>query len=180
MDIDNAKNRVNSPIDIVNNKNNVDGLILDYIRTPGWTGYQDNVKQLVEYSRNRLYSNKLLGATIMPEKNGANDHGQNIDLMKPYLDEIFVMAYKGNYHANSDWIKNIMSYFQNKVSGSNCKATGIIQSYKSDDDITKLSRDELYYDMNQVISSGAYGTGLFRAKLNNLDNQNPYEPHINS
>jgi hypothetical protein len=177
MNLNNAKNRVAPYIDRANSNANIDGIILDYVRSPNAYGNnQYLVCDLVKFSRDRLNGGKTLGAFIMPESCGPEIYGQNIDLMKPNLDEIIVMAYKGNYRTNYEWIKNIMGYFQGKVADSNCKASAIVQSYRSDSDTTKLPRAELYADMNKVIEGGGYGTGLFRAGLNNLDPNNPYKP----
>ncbi|MDR2873676.1 MAG: hypothetical protein LBV42_02895 [Methanobrevibacter sp.] len=178
--LNHAKARVSPFIDRVKGNSNIDGIILDYIRTSGTypdPKYKNLICDLIAFSRDRLGNDKSLSAFIMPEMNGAATYGQDIDLMKSYLNEIILMSYKGNYQQNSDWIRNIMDYFQSKVEGSNCKASAIIQSYRSDSDLTLLPTNELYSDMDQVIKGGGYGTGLFRAGLNTLSTSNPYTPY---
>ncbi|MDR1818961.1 MAG: hypothetical protein LBR15_01760 [Methanobrevibacter sp.] len=176
MDFDRAKNRVFNSLDNLNSYDSVDGFVLDYIRSPNAYGNnQFLVSDLIKEVRNR-YPNKQLSAFVMPEEAGAEVYGQNIDWIKPNLNNIMVMAYKGNYGKNSDWIQYINSYFYQKVSGSDCTVVNIIQSYKSDRDPSKLSRDELYRDMDKGLYGGAYGTGLFRGGLNNLDPDRPYTP----
>ncbi|MDR2545546.1 MAG: hypothetical protein LBD03_08475 [Methanobrevibacter sp.] len=176
MNFDRAKNRVFNSLDDLNRYNGVDGFVLDYIRSPNaYDNNQHLVSDLIKEVRDR-YPNKQLSAFIMPKEVGAEVYGQNIDWIKPNLNNIMIMAYKGNYGKNSDWIKYINSYFYQKVSGSSCTVVSIVQSFRSDRDPSKLSRDELYRDMDKGLYGGTYGTGLFRGGLNNLDPDRPYVP----
>jgi hypothetical protein len=176
MDYNRAKERVFNALDRMNSFSNVDGFVLDYIRSPNaYANNQYLVKNLIIDVRNR-YPNKQLSAFIMPESCGTEVYGQNIDWIKPYLNNIMVMAYKGNYNRGSDWIRDINYYFFQKVSGSNCAVVNIVQSYISDNNPVPLSRATLYADMDKGLYGGAYGTGLFRGGLNNLDPNNPYVP----
>jgi hypothetical protein len=176
MDFNRAKERVFNALDRMNSFSNVDGFVLDYIRSPNaYANNQYLVKNLITEVRSR-YPNKQLSAFIMPESCGTEVYGQNIDWIKPYLNNIMVMAYKGNYNRGSDWIRDINYYFFQKVSGSGCALVNIVQSYVSDNNPVPLSRTTLYFDMDKGLYGGAYGTGLFRAGLNNLDPNNPYVP----
>ncbi|MDR2623018.1 MAG: hypothetical protein LBC39_00380 [Methanobrevibacter sp.] len=177
MDYGRARDRVYWYLHPLNQYNNVEGFVLDYIRSPGpYTNNQYLVSDLVhEVGGNYRSQGKKMSAFIMPESGGAETYGQNIGWMSETLDSLMVMAYKGNYRRDSNWIKDINAYF---VQFGGC-VINIVQSYRSDSDTTALGRSELYHDMDQGLYAGAYGTGLFRAGLNSLDQNNPYKPRTN-
>jgi hypothetical protein len=92
-----------------------------------------------------------------------------------YVQFYTMMVYKGNYGKGSNWIRDINYYFYQKVSGM-CTVVNIVQSYESDRNPVKLSRETLYADMDKELYGGAYGTGLFRVGLNSLDQERSYIP----
>ena len=75
------------------------------------------------------------------------------------------MVYKGNYHANSKWIKSVTKSFSKK--SAKAKIWTGLQTYKSDSNIKKISAKELMRDADAAALGGAYGVILFRYGLIN-------------
>ena len=80
----------------------------------------------------------------MPEKNDAYVYGQDIPVISKYLDIIVPMAYKGNYNSGTSWISSITQWFVENSNGATIWVG--LQTYVSDNDITKLSASELSND----------------------------------
>ena len=90
--------------------------------------------------------------------------------MTKYLDVIIPMVYKGNYNAGTSWIQKVTSTLVKQSSGA--KVWTGLQSYKSDDDLTKLSAKSLMKDADAAAMGGAYGVLLFRYGITNFFNFN--------
>ena len=80
------------------------------------------------------------------------------------------MIYKGNYSHDTDWIKRTTKWYVENSKGAAVWAG--LQSYKSDDDITKLSLSELNGDVKAAMNGNANGVILFRWGLSNSPNFN--------
>ncbi len=96
-------------------------------------------------------------------------YGQNLTKLSKYVDVIVPMLYKGNYGQSSSWIKTQTASYVKAV-GSDAKIWVGLQSYKSDDDLTKLSVSALSQDAANAIKGGANGIALFRYGLTNFIN----------
>jgi hypothetical protein len=84
---------------------------------------------------------------------------KNVKELSKYVDVIMPMIYKGNYNKLTSWIRETTQYYKEN---SNCKVAPIILTYKSDQDITKLSINELKTDIRAVHEGGADGCSLFK------------------
>lgn len=159
----------------------VAGIHLDYLRYPG-TAYSYNYSTTIngaaaitEFTKQLSTSIKsinskiILSAAVMPETtvNGYY-YGQDCSQLGKYLDVIVPMIYKGNYKQTTSWISTTTQWFV-KNSG-NAKIWGGLQTYKSDNDLTRLSTSELATDSKAVLNAGAEGVALFRWGLVNLFN----------
>jgi uncharacterized DUF497 family protein len=151
--------------------NGVTGINLDYIRFPGTAKkypnaesiITDSVKQLVEAVKS-VKSDCLVSGSIMPEPK-STAYGQNAIALSEYLDILTPMVYKGNYKAGASWIGKVSKWYKD-----NCPKAYImpgLQTYKSDNDTTKLSSTELLVDANTALTYGADGVALFRYGLMN-------------
>lgn len=165
--IENLINRVQGYLNFAG----VRGIHLDYIRYPG-TAYQvPNASDIITGVVQRIYMavktvnpTILLSAALMPEKSmNAYYYGQDYSKLAQYLDVLVPMAYKGNYREDSDWIRNVTLYLKSK-SGNKEVWTGI-QTYRSDDNTTALSKEELESDIMAALKGGATGYVLFRYGL---------------
>ena len=105
----------------------------------------------------------------MGEPKGMKRHyAQDVPTLSKYLDVLVPMVYKGNYRANSKWIKKTTKKFVKLSNGAQIW-TGL-QSYKSDRKTKKLSNKELRKDAISAKNGGASGIFLFRLGLSkNLD-----------
>jgi len=165
--IENLVNRIKGYL----NFTSVGGIHLDYIRYPGTAYKVPNATDIITGVVQRIYGvvksvnpNLLLSAALMPEKSmNAYYYGQDYSKLAQYLDVLVPMAYKGNYKETSDWIRNVTSYIKSK-SGNKEVWTGI-QTYRSDDNITALSKEELESDIMAALKGGATGYVLFRYGL---------------
>jgi len=151
-------------------KKGVDGIHLDYIRYPG-TAYKyqnatgkiaELVKELSTFAKS-LKPNMIVSAALMPEKEAnAYYYGQDYAKLAPHLDVLIPMAYKGNYHANSTWIKDVTAYI--KHTSKKPVWTGL-QTYRSDQKPTPILCEELQADVNAAKNGGADGWVYFRYGL---------------
>ena len=151
----------------------VNGVNLDYCRYPG-TAYKYNngtdaitnfVKQVHDTVK-AINSNATVSVDTMPEESvNAYYYGQNYTQLAQYTDYLIVMAYKGNYNENNNWIGKVTSYIVNQTNG---KPVIIgLQTYKSDNNTTPLPANELQQDINESLNNGATGYALFRYGLIN-------------
>lgn len=156
----------------------VSGVHLDYLRFGGTAyKYSNSVAAINYFTKNcalevhKAKSNCIVSAAVMPEPS-MNKHyyGQDISTMSKYLDVIVPMMYKGNYNANTNWIKTTTATFVKMSNGAQIW-TGL-QCYKSDSNLKKLSYSELFNDAKAAKNSGASGVALFRYGLTEFINFN--------
>ena len=102
-----------------------------------------------------------LSASLMPEGSvNAYYYGQDYSKLATYLDFLVPMVYKGNYKADTDWIGRMTNYI---VSQANGKPVLVgLQTYRSDNDLSRLPAAELEQDINKALEKGASGYVLFR------------------
>ena len=156
----------------------ISGIHLDYLRYPG-TAYNTAggteainsfVKQAVSAVKS-INSNLLVSCALMPETTSNKYYyGQDYEVLSQYLDIVIPMVYKGNYNGNSEWITKTTKWFVENSKGASVW-TGL-QTYKSDDDTSKLSTADLNTDISAALSGGASGVVLFRYGLSNDVNFN--------
>ena len=145
------------------NMADVYGVHLDYLRYPGNAYKTDGgVEAINDFVKNvrGVVRKKFLSCAIMPESENVKYYGQDAEALGQVVDAILPMQYKGNYEAGTSWLASTTQNFSSKAviwSG--------LQSYKSDDDTTVLSNEELLNDINTCISNGAKGAILFRYGL---------------
>ena len=105
----------------------------------------------------------------MPEVNSNKYYyGQDIPTISKYLDVIIPMVYKGNYNSGTSWIKSTTEKFIKQSNGA--KIWTGLQTYRSDDDVTKLPASELLKDCQSASNGGATGVILFRWGISHLIN----------
>ena len=151
------------------------GIVLDYIRYPGTanktpgscnavTSFVTHLVKNIKEVNNSL----VVSGSLMPEGSQLCDkYGQNLTELSSSLDYIIPMLYKGNYEQNSSWVESTTRYFVENSQGA--KVIVSLQSYQSDDNITKLSPGEFQEDINAAYRGGAYGVGIFRFGLTNFN-----------
>lgn len=136
------------------------GIHLDYLRYPGnaykTSGGADAITNFVKKVRSQN-PNVFLSCAVMPETDCKYYYGQDIDALSKTVNCIIPMQYKGNYQSGESWLKSTTKFFSGKA-----KIWSGLQSYKSDDDPTKLSAKEILSDAKTCLSSGAKGIVLFR------------------
>ena len=136
------------------------GVHLDYLRYPGnaykTSGGADAITNFVKKVRSQN-PKVFLSCAVMPETDCKYYYGQDIDALSKTVNCIIPMQYKGNYQSGSSWLKSTTKFFSGKA-----KIWSGLQSYKSDDDPTKLSAKEILSDAKTCLSSGAKGIVLFR------------------
>lgn len=142
---------------------NVKGIHLDYLRYPG-TAYKteggaDAITNFVKTVR-KQNPKTFLSCAVMPETECKKYYGQDIDALAKTVDAIIPMQYKGNYKAGTDWLKSTTKFFSAKA-----KIWSGLQSYKSDDNPTALSANEILTDAKTCLTTGAKGIVLFRYGL---------------
>ena len=154
----------------------IDGIHFDYLRYPfGAYKYKNGVKAINYFVKKatKIISKKnpriITSAAVMGEPKGMKRHyAQDVPTISKYLDVLVPMVYKGNYRANSKWIKKTTKKFVKLSNGAQIW-TGL-QSYKSDRKTKKLSNKELRKDAISAKNGGASGIFLFRLGLSkNLD-----------
>ncbi len=155
----------------------VSGIHLDYLRFPG-TAYQytNGINAINYFTKKCAYNIRLVNskcivsAAVMPESMESlkKYYGQDIPTLSKDLDVIIPMAYKGNYGKNSKWIKNVSNNFVKNSKGA--KIWTGLQTYKSDNNLTKLSVKELFNDCKNALNGESTGIILFRHGLINYMN----------
>lgn len=155
----------------------VSGLQMDYIRYEG-NAYKDSngTAAINEFVKNFTTSVKkvkpsiTVSATVMPEVNATYYYGQDIPEMGKYVDVIVPMMYKGNYEADSNWVKNTTDWIV-KNSGD-AKVWVGLQTYQSDFNVSDLPADDLLKDSQISFDNGADGVIYFKWGMNEeLDNK---------
>ena len=156
----------------------VSGILLDYLRYPG-TAYQTSggtdaiskFTKLVTDAIHKVNPALIVSVTLMPETtSSAYYYGQDYSAISSYVDAVLPMIYKGNYGKSTSWIKTTAQWYADNSKGA--KVWTVLQAYKSDDDVTKLSVSELTTDAKNAVSGGSDGVVLFRYGLSNFINFN--------
>lgn len=93
-------------------------------------------------------------------------YGQDIASLSQSVDVLVPMIYKGNYEASTSWITTTTKWFVQNSKGAEVW-TGI-QSYNSDEDVTKLSTAALIADSRAGVAGGATGIIIFRWGITNF------------
>ncbi len=156
----------------------IGGVHFDYLRFPGGaSGHANGVKAINYFTKkassavHKVNKKLIVSAAVMPEPSSMKSaYGQDIPTMSKYLDAILPMVYKGNYHASSNWIKQVTKIFAKQ--SKKAKIWTGLQTYKSDENTAKLSAGELMHDADMAALGGAYGVILFRYGLFNYINFN--------
>ena len=142
---------------------NVKGVHLDYLRYPGNAhkiiGGFEAITRFAKEVRNEN-PNTFLSCAIMPENEGKKYYGQDLDALGKIMDAVIPMQYKGNYKAGTSWLASTTKYFSSKAN-----IWSGLQAYKSDNDTTLLSSNELMNDVNTCLTNGASGAVIFRYGL---------------
>ena len=152
----------------------VAGIHFDYLRFGGTAYKHANGVEAINYftkqaceELHKQNPGLIISAAVMPEPSGMiYYYGQDIPTISKYLDVIVPMIYKGNYAQGTSWIKSTTQKFIDMSNGAEIW-TGL-QSYYSDDDVSKLPASELKSDSKAGIDGGAKGIILFRFGLFNL------------
>lgn len=152
----------------------VAGIHFDYLRFGGTAYKHANGVEAINYftkqaceELHKQNPGLIVSAAVMPEPSGMiYYYGQDIPTISKYLDVIVPMIYKGNYAQGTSWIKSTTQKFIDMSNGAEIW-TGL-QSYYSDDDVSKLPASELKSDSKTGIDGGAKGIILFRFGLFNL------------
>lgn len=156
------------------NLKGVSGIHFDYLRYPGnaykTKGSTNAISAFVKKACNSLHSSHpkiILSAAIMPERTrSAYYYGQDYAVISKHMDIVMPMIYKGNYHKSRSWITSTTKWYKTNSKGA--KVWGGIQSYKSDDDVTKLSYSTLRKDSLAVLDGNGDGLVIFRWGLSQL------------
>ena len=164
----------------------VTGIALDYLRFGGNAyKYSNGTSSITLFTRTLTNSVKLVNpnikvaAIIMPETTqNVYYYGQDSDQLGKIVDILMPMIYKGNYKASSSWIKSTTAYF--KAHSGTAQVWTVLQSYKSDDDVTKLSASELKTDAQNALDGGAVGVSYFRYGYTNYVNSTTLNGGISS
>ena len=152
----------------------ISGVHFDYLRFPGTAyKYKGGVKAVNYFTKHasagvhKVNKNLIVSAALMPEPSSMKHYyGQDISAMSKHLDVMVPMAYKGNYHAGTNWIKQVTKIFVKKSKGA--KVWTGIQTYKSDADWSRRSASSLMNDADAAAMGGARGVILFRFGLANF------------
>lgn len=151
----------------------VSGVHFDYLRYPGnaynidggTTAINLFIKTLVSTIRS-VNSKCIISAALMPETTASEKYyGQDYTAISKYMDVVIPMIYKGNYKGNTAWIKTTSEWYVQNTQGASVWVG--LQSYKSDDDTTKLPLTELSEDVKAALNAKANGVVLFRYGLSN-------------
>jgi len=154
----------------------VSGVHFDYLRypgnaykTPGGTEAVSRFTKQVTEEIHNINPNIIVSAALMPEETSSTYYyGQNYTALSSYLDAVLPMVYKGNYHKDSSWIGSTTKWYVENSKGAAMWTT--LQSYRSDDDASPLSKDEITYDAKIATNAGASGVVSFRFGLSAMIN----------
>ncbi|OWT33156.1 hypothetical protein BGI41_03865 [Methanobrevibacter sp. 87.7] len=166
--------------------NGVTGIALDYLRFGGNAyKYSNGTSSITMFTKMLTAAVKVVNpnikvaAILMPETSqNAYYYGQDSDQLGNIVDILMPMIYKGNYQAGSSWIKSTTAYF--KAHSGNAQVWTVLQSYKSDNDVTKLSASELKTDAQNALDGGADGVSYFRYGYLNYVNSTTLNGGISS
>ncbi len=142
------------------NLTGIKGVHLDYLRYPGdaykteWGA--NSITCFVREVRNEN-PKTFLSCAIMPENENKKYYGQDIDELGKIVDAVIPMQYKGNYKSGTEWLASTTKNFSSKGT-----IWSGLQTYKSDNDTTLLSSDEVKNDAKTCLDNGAKGIVLFR------------------
>lgn len=143
---------------------NVAGVHLDYLRYPGnaykTSGGADAITAFVKQVKSAIPEDIVLSCAVMPENETKYYYGQDIDALGKIVDVIIPMQYKGNYNSGSSWLTSTTKLFASKAT-----IWSGLQSYKSDENPTKLPGLELIEDVKTCLAAGAKGAIMFRFGL---------------
>ena len=142
---------------------NVKGVHLDYLRYPGNAhkiiGGFEAITRFAKEVREQN-PDTFLSCAVMPENEGKKYYGQDLDALGQIMDAVIPMQYKGNYKAGTSWLASITKSFSAKAN-----IWSGLQAYKSDNDTSLLSSNELMNDVNTCLTNGASGAVIFRYGL---------------
>lgn len=142
---------------------NVKGVHLDYLRYPGNAhkiiGGFEAITRFAKEVREQN-PDTFLSCAVMPENEGKKYYGQDLDALGQIMDAVIPMQYKGNYKAGTSWLASTTKSFSAKAN-----IWSGLQAYKSDNDTTLLSSNELMNDVNTCLTNGASGAVIFRYGL---------------
>ncbi|MCI5867463.1 MAG: hypothetical protein SOZ23_03600 [Methanosphaera sp.] len=148
----------------------VRGVCLDYVRYSGSNPSSvvpSKITNFVKAVNSIVKSNdptKTVSACVFAEKAGTKVYyGQDYAAMSPYVDVMLPMAYKYDYHAGRNWLKDVTAYVVKEAKYS--KVVTVLQTYKEGSKITMLPKSELTDDAKAVMSVGSCGYSLFRYGL---------------
>ncbi|MGX8693496.1 MAG: Ig-like domain-containing protein, partial [Methanobrevibacter sp.] len=158
------------------NLKGVSGIHLDYLRYPGTAyKYSGGTEAISEFTRlvteavHKINPGLIVSAALMPEtKDTIYYYGQDYSALSSYLDLVLPMVYKGNYKSGTSWISSTTKWYVDNSKGAKVWIT--LQSYKSDDDTSRLPASELNNDAKTVLNANADGVILFRYGLSNFVN----------
>jgi len=156
----------------------IGGVHFDYVRYPGNAHqYKNSVKAVNSFIKkaskavHKVNKKLIVSAAIMPEPSAMKKYyAQDIPTMSKHVDVLVPMVYKGNYHAGTKWIKSVTKAFVKQ--SKKAKVWTGIQTYKSDENLKKLSAKALMKDADSAALGGAYGVMLFRYGIMNYINFN--------
>ena len=149
----------------------VSGIHFDYLRYPG-NAYKSNgatgaINKFIKttiYAIHSVNSKCIISAALMPETTVSQKYyGQDYTTLSKYMDVVIPMVYKGNYKKDTEWIKTTTEWYVKNSQGASVWVG--LQSYKNDDDTTKLSLNELNNDVKAALNSKANGVVIFRYGL---------------
>ena len=154
------------------------GIHLDYLRYPGdannTVGGTDAISSLVKQlvsAINSVNPSLVISASIMPETTQtAHYYGQNYSVFSQYVDVVVPMIYKGNYGKTSSWITTVAKWYKDNSKGA--KVWAGIQTFGSDNNITRLSVTDLSNDINSALNGKSDGVVLYRYGIANSVNFN--------
>ena len=142
---------------------NIKGVHLDYLRYPGNAhkiiGGFEAITRFAKEVREQN-PDTFLSCAVMPENEGKKYYGQDLDALGQIMDAVIPMQYKGNYKAGTSWLASTTKSFSAKAN-----IWSGLQAYKSDNDTTLLSSNELMNDVNTCLTNGASGAVIFRYGL---------------
>ena len=149
----------------------VAGIHLDYMRYGGTAHKHINsiesinyIVKKISYAVHSVNPNAIMSIAIMPEPSMMHYYyGQDVPTLSKYVDALLPMAYKGSYGQNTKWIQSVTKTFVKQSNGAQIW-TGL-QTYKSEEDTSKLPYNALMIDARSAMKGGAAGVVLFRVGI---------------